>query len=189
MKEITSWAILSGASFILFLVFLLLTVIRKNKNLLFPSFLFFICFLIFIGLTGYSFIRKAYPRVEKMIKPRSGMEIYVSLFGTPANHCLRIRNFQDQVIPKIDTSILLEAETCPKEIERILELHHYTVESFSTSRWSENPDSDQSPSWFSPTKFGEQVWMYTYTTDEGKHNQTIWLSRDSTKMLIRDLFD
>ncbi len=65
-------------------------------------------FLAFIGCvnwTGFKVLNKTYNKVTDTCKPRTGDEIYNALFDKRQTDCVKILNYQDQVIPKIDYAI------------------------------------------------------------------------------------
>src|SRR5690606_39355592 len=65
-------------------------------------------------------LSKTYNKVTETLSPRTGDEIYDALFDKRQTDCIKILNFQDQVVPKIDYAIWLHFETCPDELKRIL---------------------------------------------------------------------
>ena|SRR5690554_6300236 len=189
MKEIIILTIISGLTFLLFLATLILGLTKKSKKLKLISLLIF---LIFIGVTSWTvfkFASKSYNKVTEALRPRTGDEIYDALFDKRQTDCIKILDYQDQVIPKIDYAIWLHFETCPKELERILSKHDFIVEKLSTDKWNEKIPYGETLEWFNPTTLGDTIMVYEYSTNNNRNIQTIWTNLDSTKVFVRDIFD
>lgn len=189
MKEIITFIILSGLAFLLFLVILMLGLTKKNKKLKLTS---LVLFFVFIGLTtwtGFKFVSKTYNKVAETLRPRTGEEIYDALFDKRQTDCIKILNFQDQVVPKIDYAIWLYFETCPDELKRILSKHEFTTERLSTAKRDGKIPYGETLDWFNPTTLGDTIMVYEYSTNDSKNIQTIWTSLDSTKVFVRDILD
>jgi hypothetical protein len=184
MKEIIIWSIVSGTFFVTFLLILLIGVFRKNRVIVISS---LFTLLIALGTsfwTAYSFINKSYNKVAETLKPRTGEEIYSALFGKPENECLKVLNYQDQIVPKIDYAIWLHLETCPKELNRILKHHEFTVNKVSSLDLDAN-----GPSWFNPETLGDSIMVFVYNKDEYGNGQAIYSSMDSTEVFCKDVWD
>src|SRR5438552_19163555 len=120
MKQILLSTIISGLLFIGFLTILVIGLIRKKRRFVFISIAVLFFSICSGSLTAYLFVSKSYNRITNTLKPRTGQEIYVALFGTTHNNCVKILDYQDQTIPKIDYAIWLNFESCPEELKRIL---------------------------------------------------------------------
>ncbi|MGX7666694.1 hypothetical protein [Flavobacterium pedocola] len=189
MKELILLISISGLSFLLFLVTFILGVTKKKKKLIVTSFL---CFFIFIGLTGwtvFTFVNKSYNKVTETLKPRTGDEIYDALFDQRQTNCIKILNYQDQVVPKIDYAIWLHFETCPNELKRILSRHEFTAVKLATAKLDGKIPHSETLDWFNPTKLGDTIMVYEYATIDSRNIQTIWTTLDSTKVYVRDILD
>jgi len=189
MKEIIVLTIITGLTFLVFGLFLFLGIFRKNKKLLLTSVFAFIVFLGFAGWTGFKFATKSYNKVADTLRPRNGDEIYDALFGKRQPDCVKVLNYQDQVVPKIDYAIWLHFETCPEEVKRILSRHKFSVEKVATNGWDAKIPYGETLDWFKPTSLGDTIMVYEYSTDNGRNIQTIWTSLDSTKVFCRDILD
>lgn len=132
---------------------------------------------------------KSYNRFAETLKPRSGDEIYDALFEQRETNCVKILNYQDQVVPKIDYAIWLEFETCPQELKRILSQYEFTTEKRSTTKWDPTISFGKSLEWFKPKTLGDNIIIYEYSSDDGRRIQTIWANLDSTKVFVRDVLD
>jgi hypothetical protein len=189
MKEIIILTIISGLVFLIFFVTLILGLIKKNKQLKLISLVIFLVFLSLTGWTAFKFLSKSYYKVSEILKPRTGDEIYDSLFGKRDTDCVKILNHQDQVVPKIDYAIWLHFETCPKELKRILSKHNFTAEKLPTDNRNGKIPYGETLGWFNPMTLGDTIMVYEYSTNDSRNIQTIWTNIDSTKVFVRDVLD
>ena len=189
MKEIIILTAITGLTFFIFSLTLLFGIFKKNRKILLTSLFVLIFFLAFAGWTCFKFVTKSYYKVADTLKPRSGNEIYDALFGKRQSYCVKILNYQDQVIPKIDYAIWLHFETCPDELKRILARHEFTSEKLSTKNWDAKIPDGETMDWFNPTTLGDTIMVFEYSTNTNKNIQTIWTSLDSTKVFCRDIYD
>lgn len=189
MKELIILTIISGLAFLVFLVTLILGFTKKNKKLKLTSLLIFFAFIGLTAWTGFKFVSKTYNKVAETLRPRTGDEIYDALFDKRQTDCIKILNFQDQVVPKIDYAIWLHFETCPDELKRILSKHEFITEKLSTAKWDGKIPYSETLDWFNPTTLGDTIMVYEYSTNDSKNIQTIWTNLDSTKVFVRDIFD
>ena len=188
MKEIITWIIVSGLIFISFLTILIVGLAKRRRKLIIISITLFVLLIVTSGWTLYIFGSKSYNKVTKTLKPRTGEEIYISLFGKTNNKCVNILDHQDQVIPKIDYAIWLHFETCPEELKRILQLHTFQFKKQSTKGWqTDGPSSNEK--WFKPESLGDSVLVFEYKKDEYGNGQTIYSSFDSTRVFCIDVLD
>ena len=184
MKEIILWAIVSGLLLVVFLTLLLFGIFRKNRTLIIASIFTIVAAIGSASWTVYLMVNKSYLKVTETLKPRTGREIYIALFGKPKNDCVKVLNYQDQVIPKIDYAIWLNFESCPEELNRILKRHIFKGNKVSLL------DLDSAgPSWFKPQTLGDSVMVFVYNKDEYGNGQTIYSSRDSTEVFCKDVLD
>jgi hypothetical protein len=188
MKEIIIWSILSGTLFISFLALLLIGIFRKNRVKIISS-----LFILFIALgtsfwTAYMAVNKSYFKVAETLKPRTGEEIYSSLFGKSESDCVKILKYQDQIVPKIDYAIWLEFETCPKEMKRILNQHNFIASKVAKTEVEQNGPSENNQ-WFKPQTLGDSLLVFVYKKDDFGNGQTIYSSLDSTHVFCIDVLD
>lgn len=188
MKQILLLMLLTGLSFFLFLNTLILGLKRKNKRLKLLSFLLFVAFVGLMVWTGYKAIKKVYSPVAEMLIPRTGDEIYEALFGKRSKACVKVLNYQDQVIPKIDCAILMHFETCPEELKRILSLHDFksAVVSIKDIKMA-NPIANTN--WFKPETLGDSILVFTHQIDEYGNGQYLYCSTDSARVYVSDILD
>jgi len=189
MKEIIVLTVITGLTFLSFGLFLLIGIFRKNKRLLLTSVFAFVAFLCFAGWTGYKFANKSYKKVTETLRPRSGDEIYDALFDKRRTDCVKILNYQDQVVPKIDYAIWLHFETCPEELKRILSRHEFSGGKNATNGWDGKIPLGETIEWFKPATLGDTILIFEYSTENSRNIQTIWASVDSTKVFCRDILD
>lgn len=189
MKELIILTIFSGLAFLLFLVALILGFTKKNKKLKLMSLLLFFVFIALTAWTGFKFVSKTYNKVAETLGPRTDEEIYEALFHKKQTDCIKILNYQDQVVPKIDYAIWLHFETCPEELKRILSKHEFRTERLSTAKWDGKIPYGESLDWFNPTTLGDTIMVYEYSTNDGRKIQIIWTDLDSTKVFVRDILD
>jgi hypothetical protein len=189
MKEIIILTIISGLVFLTFFVILMLGLTKKNKKLKLTSLIVFFTFIASLGWTGYKAVSKVYDKVADTFKIRTGDEIYDALFDKRKRSCIKILNYQDQVIPKIDYAIWLHFKTCPKELERILSKHYFDAEKISTDNWNGKIPLEENLEWFNPTIFGDTIMVYEYSPSNNRNIKTIWTNLDSTEVFVRDILD
>src|SRR5690554_6785902 len=189
MKELIILIAISGLAFLLFLVTFILGMTKKNKNLKLTALFLFSAFIGLTVWTGFKSVSKTYSKVAETFKPRTGDEIYDALFGEKQTDCIKILNFQDQVVPKIDYAIWLHFETCPEELTRILSRYDFSEEKLSTASRDGKIPYSETLDWFKPTTLGDTILVYEYSTNDSRNIQTIWTNLDSTKVFVRDILD
>lgn len=189
MKEIIVLTVITGMTFLVFGLFFFRGIFRQNKKHLLTSVFAFIVFLGFAGWTGFKFVTKSYSKVADTLRPRNGDEIYDALFGKRQTSCVKVLNYQDQVVPKIDYAIWLQFETCPEEVKRILSGHKFSGGKVVTNGWDGKIPYGETLDWFKPASLGDSIMVYEYSTDNSRNIQTIWISPDSTRVFCRDILD
>jgi hypothetical protein len=121
MKEIFTLAIITGCAFFVFLAVFMRLFTKSSKNWMWTSVCTFIIFVGSFGWTARKFAEKTSAKITQMSSPRTGEAIYEALFDKSPFDCVKIVNFQDQIVPKMDEAIWLRFETCPNELKRILD--------------------------------------------------------------------
>lgn len=188
MKEVIILTIISGLIFLSFLVTLILGFTKKNKKLKLTALFVFFAFIGSVGWTGYKVVSKTYNKVSDTFKMRTGDEIYDALFDKRKTDCVKILNYQDQIVPKIDYAIWLHFRTCPGELKRILTLQDFSSEIVSTKCWdSEGPLANEN--WFKPETLGDSILVSIYMRDEFGNGQYVYSSLDSTEVFVKDIHD
>lgn len=180
--------LISGLLFLCFLWAFISGLIQKNKRRLRNSAFIFIAFFATAIFTGYQFFSKSYIKLSQIFRPRTGEEIYTALWGEPRQNCVKLLEYQDQVIPKLDYAIYLHFTTCADELKRILSRENYTADTLSTKGWHTNEPSPNND-WFKPERLGDTVLMYKYEIDETGNGQTIYTNRELTEAYCIDILD
>jgi hypothetical protein len=189
MKEIIILSIASALSLLLFILTLFLGFVKKDKNY---KRMATVLFFVFSGLTiytGYKLFAGSYRTITKFFRPRTGDEIYEALFEKKQRDCVRILNYRDQLVPKIDNAIWLHFETCPEELKRILSRQKYSGQKLSSADWDNTVSADQTLNLFNPKSLGDTIMVYECIITEGKNIQTIWTNTAGTKAIVRDILD
>lgn len=181
--------LISGFVFLLFLITLILSLVKKNKKLGLISLFFFFILIGFLGWTVFTLMNKSYHKITQLLKPRTGDEIYDALFNGRHTDCIKVLNYRDQVIPRIDCAIWLHFETCPEEVKRILSRHEFMSDKLPTAKWNGKIPYGEELSWFNPTTLGDTIMVYEYASQGNRNIQTIWINLDSTEVFVRDLLD
>lgn len=189
MKEIIILTSITGLTLLIFGLTLAFGFIKKSRNLKVTSLVVFIIFIALAGWTGYKFVSKSYNKVADTFKARTGDEIYDALFDKRQTHCVKVLNYQDQIIPKIDYAIWLHFETCPNELKRILSRHEFSSEKLSTKNWDGKIPYGETLGWFNPSILGDTIMVFEYSTNDNRNIQTIWTSLDSSNVFCRDILD
>ena len=163
-------------------------IFRKNRTLIIGSIFILVIAIGSASWTAYLVVNKSYHKVTETLKPRSGEEIYSALFGKSKNECVKILNYQDQIVPKIDYAIWLHFETCPQELKRILNQHEFIASKVAKTEVEQNGPSENDQ-WFKPQTLGDSLLVFVYKKDDFGNGQTIYSSLDSTKVFCIDVLD
>ncbi len=177
--------VIGGIFFITSVTLFFIAITKRNKTSIYFSLLFF---LLAVGAGiwfGWVAITKLHIKVRETLKPRSGIEIYKALFGKPANDCVRVTEYQDQVMPRLDDGIRLKFETCPAEVRRILQQRSYRVDTITRYNSMETKQNDNR---FDVQSLGAGARVYKYE-NPGRNWQTIYISADSGKAICIDIAD
>jgi hypothetical protein len=189
MKEILISSILTVLTCLIFISILVAWLGKNTKNLKWALIASFMAFLGVFVWTLHSAGAKAIAKIAQMSKPRTGEEIYAALFDKPSYDCVKVLDFKDQIVPKIDVAIFLHFETCPNELKRILARHEFASGTGPTKSWTAKIPYAEEISWFTPQAKGDTIMVYEFSTNHNKNIQTIWASKDSTKVFCRDIAD
>jgi hypothetical protein len=189
MKEVLTNGIRTRVTLVGFVEVRLLGLITPKINLIKSSIAVFLVAVTLRLTTAYQVITKSYNTVLKIVEPRSGEEIYTVLFGKTDNECLKIIDYQDQVIPKIDFAIWLHFKTCPEECLRILSEFDYSKEDLETKNWTSGTPLAKNIEWWNPKEMGTTIIVYEYAIKKSRNLRTLWISKDSTEIYCRDILD
>jgi hypothetical protein len=173
--------------FILYIVYVFWkgeAISRKKAFLISGIFIITIFSLFFF--TGIRKINADLARIIHNSGPKSPSEIYSILFKKPMDSSIVIVNIKDQVIPKLDCCIWMEARVFPSEIKRIASLKKF--ETFAYSRSDSltflKPFANR-PAWWSPQNLGDSVVALHFKFNQD-NQQSIFFGKDSTRIFICD---
>lgn len=116
-------------------------------------------------------------------RPRTGREIYASVFGKPGSDCVEVLHHQDQAVPLLDYGIHLHFTSCPAETGRLLRSSDY-----DTRKKAAFSISTSGPSWFRPGNMGDSVLVCTCFKGDGK-TLTLYCNADSTELYCENIMD
>ena len=173
--------------FLFFLVFLSIRGRQISKKRLMMAVVFFLVTIISLFIhTGAGRIKGDIARIIHNSRPKKPEEVYELLFSKPADSCMRVINFKDQLIPKIDCCIWMELELCPPELTRIILLKKYQVTRYS------KPDSlyflssfSGRPAWWIPQAIGDSVTKCNIKWNADKE-QSLFFGNDSMHVYVCD---
>lgn len=171
---------------LVFMAFLFIGIIKKQKGYVYASLIVLLSGGIWIIWDLFSWSRKT---ISSALSPRNGIEIYESLLGRPDTNCIIVLNYRDQFLPKIDTEINLHFKTCPEELQRILNRKNFIcrkVTASDTAKLSLLPTG--LPSSFQPGRSGDTLLLFSAIDHHG-NGQEIYTSSDSTEVYLRDILD
>ncbi len=187
MKELLILTTLTGVLVITFLVILVWGIFRRKKKFIALIGIHFLLLAGVAGYTSYKWVVKSYRGVKEMIRPRTGEEIYAALFHLPQSDCMKMIQYQDQVVPKIDYAIWLHFQTCPDELQRILSLRSFDRDTLSTKNMhSEGPLAQAQ--WFKPETLGDTVLIFRSINSNG-NGQIIYSNQAQTEVYCMDILD
>ena len=172
------------------ILFLLYVSIKETKlskkTILLSTTICLISILLLLLYTGTDKIKSDISRVIRNSSPKDSEAVYTVLFTKPIDSCVRIINFKDQVIPKIDCCIWMELLVCPSELKRIITLKNYTKERLnkSDSLTFLNSFNDR-PSWWAPQLLGDSLIKYNIKFNQD-NEQTLFFGLDSTHIYLCD---
>lgn len=189
MMELIGWALLSGVSFLLFLLSAVWYLRKRNMRTGATALLLLFTLITSTGWTAFLIIERSYHKVTEILGPRTGMEVYDALFGKSGNACIKILDHQDQVVPKIDPAIWLRLVSCPAEMERVLSLETYTTVRTASSRWDAMSLGGGKSERFDPTTLGDTVLVHACCNDDLRNSRTIWTDLELTEVFVRDVLD
>ncbi len=182
-------ALFSGLTFIIFIFLIVVGYVKKRNVFKRLSLVFLFVFFVLISWSCYQFLSKSYQNVKEVITPRTGDEIYDTLFDTRKSNCVQILQYQDQVIPKIDYAIWLHFRTCPSELKRILSKHRFSKEVVTSPSTSLSIPQYKNIKWFNPLSLGDTILIYEYVNERRSNIQTIFTTPQGNEVFVRDIFD
>lgn len=180
--------VISILLFLIAFLFLLIFGLLKRKRRIFLLAIFSLIIALLFGiLSAYQIASKSYNHVTGWFKARSGSEIYEALFDRPVNSCHKVLDFQDPVIPRIDTELLLHFTTCPEEMKRILHQKEFSFSKISNAQILSA--SNENDTWFKPELLGDTVLIFEHQYDNSSNFQRLYSNMDSTEVYLIDVWD
>lgn len=169
-------------STLLLIAFIIMTIVKllgsEPRSYRWPVTLW-VLFLISGGYTLYRFI----DGVERVLRPRTGTEIYTALLGKP-NPCVDVKHWFDPIVPVMDDKLMLHFRTCPAEIRRITAGRAFTITRTTNSH---NPYSQNYVNWWRPEALGDSMLIYDGMERARMRGQVIITNTDSTEAYFLDM--
>lgn len=182
MSPLLSWVIAAFALGAFSMVLFISAIVAKRFSLLYLA----IGVLALAGISGayvvYRVAERSVDGVRELITPRSGEAIYADLFGAPMPGSVQIIAHDDAQLPKLDNTIHLRLRIQPPELRRILSAADYSAEGTGSS-----PDERKTD--FDPGSLGPDHIDLHATITEGRHWRSLYLSADSTELIVVDVVD
>lgn len=187
-----TWIGTTIALLLLFLLLLVMSIYQKKKSLALISLIPLVISLITGSISLYFIFKATYTkvsgRVEKALEPRTGVQIYTSLFGNSVDACSKIINAKDAVVPVIDCCIWLEFSTCPGEAARIIAQNNYQSALLAKKEIQfAEPGIAEKPNWFAPASLGDSALVFKSIRTQEKRETLLFLSTDSSRAFYCDL--
>lgn len=182
MYSFIFWFSLVGFFFLSFGLLLIFGIVRKNVNMIIIANVMFFGGVAASIYTAYLAADKAYNKIAANFRSRTGEEIYMAILGKPKTDCVKITGRKDQLIPKVDYAIYLKFEWCKEECERVLQLNPYEVSKIGTKNIKDKEIFDLKD-------MGDSVYCYRYKRGDYANDQYIFLSEDSTKAYLVDIWE
>lgn len=182
MYSFIFWFSLVGVLFLSFGLLLIFGILRKNINMIIIANVLFFGGVAASIYTAYLAADKAYDKIAANFRSRSGIEIYTALFGKPKTDCIKITGRKDQLVPRVDYAIYLKFDWCKEECERVLQLNPY-----ESVKMGANEMRDKEL--FNWKDMGDSVYCYRYKRGDYANDQYIYISEDSTKAYVVDIWE
>jgi hypothetical protein len=159
--------------------------INKTKYILF-SIIGNLIIITLIYLNGVNKIKSDLSRLIENSSPKKAEEVYTLLFKKPNNDCLRVINYKDQVIPKIDCCIWMEVNLCPTELRRIINSKNYSIFKFKkVDSVNFLASFSDRPIWWTPQDLGSELFKLNFRFDKD-NEQSLFFGKDSSHVYLCD---
>lgn len=182
MSSLLSWVIAAFALGAFSMVLFISAIIAKRFSLLYLA----IGVLALAGISGayvvFRLAERSVDGVRELVAPRSGEAIYADLFGAPVPGSVSIVAHDDAHLPKLDNTIHLRVRIQRPELHRILSTADYSQEGQEVS-----PDGVKNT--FDPNSLGPDHIGLHATIIEGRRWRSLYLSADSTELIVVDVAD
>ncbi|TXH26700.1 MAG: hypothetical protein E6Q99_04280 [Elusimicrobia bacterium] len=182
MSPLLSWVIVAFALGAFSMVLFISAIVAKRFSLLYLA----IGVLALAGISGayviYRVAERSVDGVRELFTPRTGEAIYADLFGAPIPGTVQVTAYDDAQLPKLDIAIHLRRRIQRPELRRILSAANYSPEGTGSS-----PD-DRKPT-YDPSSLGPDHIDLHATISEGRHWRSLYLSADSSEVIVVDVAD
>lgn len=182
MSPLLSWVIAAFALGAFSMVLFISAIVARRFSLLYLA----IGVLALAGISGayvvYRVAERSVDGVRELITPRSGEAIYADLFGAPVPGSVSIIAHDDAHLPKLDNTIHLRARIDRRELQRLLSTADYRADGDALA-----PNDRKST--FDPASLGAGHIGLHATITEGRHWRSLYLSADSSEMIVVDVAD
>jgi hypothetical protein len=169
---------LGASSMVLFIA----SIVTRRFSLLYAA----LATLALAGLSGtyaaYLLANRAIDEVRALTSPRSGEELYGTLFGTPAPGSVHVIAHEDALLPELDDTIFLRVTTTAAELRRVLGTAEYTFDGTML-------DPDRDSGHFDTGSLGADHIGLHATISEGRQWRSLYFSADSTDLIVVDVSD
>lgn len=175
---------------LLFIIFVIYILLKRDKfsQKRIRSYLLlgFAAIVSVLLLTGLGKVKSDIARIIHNSGPKSSFEVYSLLFKKPLDSCMKVINFKDQEIPKIDCCIWMEVKLCPAELTRIVNLKNYQSAIYSKTDFTKFlADFTDRPLWWTPQFIGDSLNVLKIKFDQD-NQQTLIFGTDSSHVFLCD---
>jgi len=175
---------------LIFISFIIFALIKRNKLSKSKILIFAVIGTVLIAslflLIGTSKIKSDISRLIENSSPKKAEEVYTLLFKKPVDSSLKIINFKDQVIPKIDCCIWMEVNLSPAELSRVAYLKKYKITKLNKAdSVSFLSPFGNKPKWWTPQILGDSIIRLSIKFDQD-NEQTLFFGNDSTHLYLCD---
>ena len=169
--------------FISFIVVFVIVLVKGQKKLIPVAIGLFVATAALGGVTVSRLMNKAMTTMSN-VEPRSGEAMYAQSFRYGALDCVKIINSRDRTDFFRDCCTWLEIETCPEEINRVLDTRKHTAMKLDIKSIRQLPQIPGTPDWWRPDTLGDSAVVINFVFPVAGVpgiEQKVFLSADSTR--------
>lgn len=181
MSLLVLYALIAAGFLFLFGIFFLLGIKNKNRKLIYGSLISFIAFVIVAIIGTFTFLKDLFG--NSFSTKEDPNKTYQALFAKAPDSCVKIIDAMIPVIPRMDTRTAIKFSTCPNEMRVLLKQYPYKAS------YQKTPDEFEKNDRFDVSALGDSCWLYYYEFEPGAVWRNLWMSKDSTKVIIEQLDD
>lgn len=182
MSPLLSWVIAAFALGAFSMVLFISAIVAKRFSLLYMA----LGVLALAGISGayvvYRMAERSVDGFRGLVTPRSGEAIYADLFGAPVPGSVKIVAHDDAHLPKLDNIIHLRVRIDQRELQRLLSTADYRADGIAM-------EPDGKGTVFDAASLGADHLGLHATITEGRHWRSLYLSADSTELIVVDVAD